>query len=181
MDLAALDGPVQLRVRQRATLEASTSAPMLLVFENLQAAEASCDAFSELAVVWTAAQPSDAALELIAALAAQIQHVFITPDADLGGARIPQRVLAALPSTAKVEVIDVGAQRHASREPFGHESQARLRVAAERNSAAGALAAACLARGHPVEQEAATRAAIDAAVRACQHGLAQRWPLSSIN
>jgi hypothetical protein len=170
IDLATLDGPVQLRVRQRATLEASTSARMLLVVENLQAAEASCDAFPELAVVWTAGQPSDAALELIAALAAQVQHVFVTPDADLGGVRIAQRVLAALPSLAKVEVIDVGSQQHAAREPFSPESQARLRAAAEHSGAAGALAAACLTRGYPVEQEATTRAAIDAAVIACQPG-----------
>jgi hypothetical protein len=67
-------------------------------------------------------------------------------------------------------VVDVGAQRHPPREPFGPESQARLRAAAEHSGAAGALAAACLTRGYPVEQEAATRAAIDAAVTACQPG-----------
>jgi hypothetical protein len=162
IDLTALDGPVQLRIRQRASLEASTSARLLLVIENLQAAEAGCDAFPELAIAWTAGQPSDAALQLVAALAAQVQRILIATDADLGGVRIAQRVLTALPGTASTEVVDVGAQRHTPREPFGPDSQARLRAAAQHSGAAATLAAACLARGYPVEQEAATRAAIAA-------------------
>ena len=70
--------------------------PVTLHTENLQAAEAACDTYSDLAVTWTAGQPADSPLRLITHLADQVEHVLIITDADLGGVRIAQRVLAAL-------------------------------------------------------------------------------------
>jgi hypothetical protein len=136
----------------------------MLVIENLQAAETACDTYPDLAVAWTAGQPADPALRLIIHLADQVEHVLIITDADLGGVRIAQRILAALNHPESAHVIDVGAQPHTKRAPFGPDSMASLQAAA-RDNRVGVLATACLTRGYPVEQEAATRAAVDRALR----------------
>jgi Protein of unknown function C-terminus (DUF2399) len=163
LDLSLLDGPILLRADQRRRPALATTADVLLVVENLQAAESACDAFPHVAIVWTAGQPADAALGLMASLAYELEQFVIVPDADLGGVRIAQRVLTALPVHASTAIIDVGQQPHPAREPFGPASLAGLRSAL--NGPAVNLAAACLTRGYPVEQEAATRAAITAALR----------------
>jgi hypothetical protein len=80
LDLGALDGPVRFRADQRTPVTATTTAVTLLVIENLQAAEAACDTYSDS----------------ITHLADQAEHVLIITDADLGGVRIAQRVPAAL-------------------------------------------------------------------------------------
>jgi hypothetical protein len=164
LELSLLDGPILLRADQRRQPALATTADVLLVVENLQAAESACDAFPHVAVVWTAGQPADAALGLMASLAYEVEQLVIVPDADLGGVRIAQRVLTALPIHASTAIIDVGQQPHPTREPFGPASLAGLRSAL--NGPAANLAAACLTRGYPVEQEAATRAAIAATLRA---------------
>jgi hypothetical protein len=170
LDLGALDGPIRLRADQRTPLTATTAAATLLVIENLQAAETACDTYPDLAVAWTAGPPADSALRLITHLADQVKHVLIVTDADLGGVRIAQRILAALHHGETAHVIDVGAQPHAERDPFGPDSIAGLQ-AATRNHHIRALATACLSRGYPVEQEAATRAAINLALRSLvKHG-----------
>ena len=160
LDLRLLDGPILLRADQRRQPALATTAHVLLVVENLQAAETACDAFPHVAVTWTAGQPGEAALDLITNLARQVERVAIVPDADLGGVRIAQRILSALPAHTIAAVVDVGQQPHPSRERFGPTSLAGLRAAL--NGPAANLAAACLNRGYPVEQEAATRAAIAA-------------------
>jgi hypothetical protein len=164
LELGTLDGPVRLRANQRAPVMAATTAVTLLVIENLQAAEAACDIYHDLAVAWTAGPPADPALRPITHLADQVKHVLIITDADLGGVRIAQRILAALHHPETARVIDVGAQPHPKRDPFGPDSVAGLQ-AATRNPHVRALATACLARGYPVEQEAATRAAVNLALR----------------
>lgn len=160
----ALDGPVRFRADQRTPGTAATTAVTMLVIENLQAAETACDTYPDLAVAWTAGQPADPALRLIIHLADQVEHVLIITDADLGGVRIAQRILAALNHPESAHVIDVGAQPHTKRAPFGPDSMASLQAAA-RDNRVGVLATACLTRGYPVEQEAATRAAVDRALR----------------
>ena len=160
LDLSVLDGPLLLRADQRRQPALATTADALLVVENLQAAESACDAFPHVAVAWTAGQPADAALSLIVRMACEVEQIVIVPDADLGGVRIAQRVLTALPVYDSATIIDVGQQPHPTREPFGPASLAGLRSAL--NGPAASLAGACLTRGYPVEQEAATRAAISA-------------------
>jgi Protein of unknown function C-terminus (DUF2399) len=160
LDLCLLDGPILLRADQRRQPALATTADVLLVVENLQAAEAACDTFPHVAVAWTAGQPADAALSLLASLAQVVDQVVIVPDADLGGVRIAQRVLTALPAHASTVIVDVGQQPHLPREPFGPASVAGLQAAL--TGPAADLAAACLARGYPIEQEAATRAAVAA-------------------
>jgi hypothetical protein len=164
LNLGALDGPVRLRADQRAPVTATTTAATLLVIENLQAAETACDTYPDLAVAWTAGPPADPARRLITHLADQVNHVLIITDADLGGVRIAQRILATLHHPETAHVIDVGAQPHAERAPFGPVSMAGLQTAT-RNHLVRALATACLTRGYPVEQEAPTRAAVDHALR----------------
>jgi Protein of unknown function C-terminus (DUF2399) len=164
LDLGALDGPVRFRADQRTPVTAATTAVTMLVVENLQAAETACDTYPDLAVAWTAGQPAEPALRLIIHLADQVEHVLIITDADLGGVRIAQRILAALNHPESAHVIDVGAQPHIKRAPFGPDSMASLQAAA-RDNRVGVLATACLTRGYPVEQEAATRAAVDRALR----------------
>jgi hypothetical protein len=148
LNFGALDGPVRFRADQRTPVPATTTAVTLLVIENLQAAEAACDAYPDLAVTWTAGQPADSALRLITHLADQIKHVRVITDADLGGVRIAQRVLAALNHPETTHVIDVGEQPHTKRAPFGPDSMASLQ-AARRDDHVGALATACLTRGYP--------------------------------
>jgi hypothetical protein len=148
LDFGALDGPVRFRADQRTPVTATTTAVTQLVIENLQAAEAACDTYPDLAVTWTAGQPADSALRLIAHLADQVKHVLIITDADLGGVRIAQRVLAALNHPETADVIDVGEQPHTKRAPFGPYSMTSLQ-AARRDNHVGALVTACLTRGYP--------------------------------
>lgn len=163
LNLGLLDGPVQFRADQRAGLKVVTDATILLIIENLQAAETACDQFPEAVVAWTAGPPADSSLDLIAGLAEEAERVLIVPDADLGGVRIAQRVLSAFSRPRKAQVVDVGAQRHTERAPFGSHSVAGLRSATT-NVLLGEFAAACLTRGYPVEQEEASRAAISNAL-----------------
>jgi hypothetical protein len=169
LNLGALEGPVRFRADQRTTVTATTTAVTLLIIENLQAAETVCDTYPDLAVAWTAGQPADPALRLITHLADQVRHVLLITDADLGGVRIAQRILTALNHPETAHVIDVGAQLHTKRAPFGPDSMASLR-AATHNHHVRALATACLTRGYPVEQEAATRTAVNLAL----HSLVKR-------
>lgn len=163
LNLGLLDGPVQFRADQRAHVKAVTNATILLIIENLQAAEAACDQFLDAAVAYTAGPPADPSLQLIAELAEQAERVLIVPDADLGGVRIAQRVLAALSHPQKAQVVDVGEQHHSERAPFGPHSVAGLRSATT-EVLIGEFAAACLTRGYPVEQEEASCAAISHAI-----------------
>lgn len=166
-EISKLRGPVLLRADDPALQHATVRAesPIMLVVENLQAAENACDRYPGLIVVHTAGQPAGQALPFITCIAASAARVIIIPDADLGGARIADRVLTALPDRTPGVLIDIGTQPHSEREPFGPVSASGLQALAGAANPVTRFAAACLARGYPVEQEAATLAAIAAALR----------------
>jgi hypothetical protein len=162
MDLERLRGPVLFRAQDPALNRAISlpTARALVVVENLQAAENACDSRRDVVVAYSAGPPSAAALNVIIELAVRIPRVFVIPDADLGGVRIAERILTALHRRTKadVELVDVGAEPHDSRDAFAAATLAALEAATA--GAAAKLAGAVLARGYPVEQEAATRAAL---------------------
>ena len=108
----------------------------------------------------TAGQPADGTLQLTARLASATSKVIMIPDADLGGARIATRLLTALPDHTKVTLIDIGAQPHTKRDPFGAVSLRGLEMLTHGTEPVATFGAKCLARGYPVEQEASTLAAI---------------------
>lgn len=149
--LRNLDGPVLLRAGQPdVQIRLDQAAPVILV-ENLQAAESICDRWPDVAVGYTAGQPSEAALRVFAQMTAQASDVAIVPDADLGGVRIAERLLSVAP---EARVIDVGTQPHARTKPWTEDATARAGLERALSGPAVDLAAACLARGYPVEQEA---------------------------
>jgi hypothetical protein len=149
--LSALRGPTLIRVDQPGlTAELDEPVPLVVV-ENLQAAASVCDRSPALAVVYTAGQLGEEALGLVAQLAQSASAVAIVPDADLGGVRIAERLLAAAPDAT---VIDVGAHPHPKNRAWDPEGTAVAGLRAAQNGPAGGLARACLQRGYPVEQEA---------------------------
>jgi hypothetical protein len=158
--LSRLRGPVLFRAQDPVltTVTALPKARALVVVENLQAAENVCDTRDDVAVVYSAGQPSNAALVVVAALAGHVPRVVVVPDADLGGVRIAARVLSALPRDADVLLVDVGEQPHEPGEPFAAATLASLESCT--HGPAGALAAAVHRRGYAVEQEAVSRAAV---------------------
>jgi hypothetical protein len=159
--LHGLPGPTQIRLHASTLPEASmTARTSLVVVENLQAAEAISDLRREIAVAWVPGLPSDPALQLVAAIAAQATRCFIVPDADLGGLRIAERILSTHHHHDTV-VVDVGSQPHTPGRPFGDRSIKGIEAYTSHcDPRLAALAAACLSRGHPVEQEAPTRGAL---------------------
>lgn len=165
IDLSRLRGPVLFRANDTAlrTVRAHAATRAVVVVENLQAAENVCDTQEHVAVAYSAGQPSDAALDVISALVATAECVLVVPDADLGGVRIAERILTALPSNGHVQLLDVGEQPHEPREAFAAPTLAALKACGAGRAAP--LAKAVLARGYPVEQEAATRAAVAAALK----------------
>lgn len=164
INLDGLDGPVQFRVDQRGTFEVhlNTSARLLVVVENLQAAETTCGVAADIAVLWCAGQPSDSALRLIAQLAASAPRVLVATDADLGGVRIASRILGVLLAHDNITVLDAGRSEHPVREPFGQVSREGLLEAGNGTGPVADFARACLDRGYPVEQEATIRRALRA-------------------
>lgn len=165
VDLAAFRGPVLFRAADPllGRVRALPAASALVVLENLQAAESVCDTRDDVAVVYSAGQPSASTLGVIAALATHVPRVVLVPDADLGGVRIAERILGALPRTPHVDLVDVGEQPHEPREPFAAATVDALDAAC--SGPAGELARAVLTRGYPVEQEAATRSALAEVLR----------------
>lgn len=172
-DLWQFPGPVRFRVDPdpdgfSARPEPDNGRVTLAVIENLQAAETVCDSFGlTVAVVWCAGQPADRPLELIAELAARAGRVLIAPDADWGGVRIAARIAGALPRGTDWKILDAGTGPHDQREPFGTASREGLASTAQPafDERVRAFAAAVLARGYPVEQEASVRAVLAAALR----------------
>lgn len=162
LDLAAVDGPVRFRVDQRSTFDVhlGPGTRLLVIVENLQAAEAVCDMAPDVAAVWCAGQPSEQALRLIRQLSVNAAATVIATDADLGGIRIARRIIGALPATDNVTVLDAGTAEHPIRKPFGQVSQDGLLAATNGNGPIADFARACLARGYPVEQEATIRSTL---------------------
>lgn len=158
VDLAVLDGPVLIRAEQPGLTLTLTGPATAVIVENLQAAETLAHRRDDLAVIYTAGVPSARALTLIGQIAQTAPRILLVPDADLGGVRIAERVLAAAP---QAELIDIGAYPHpdADRWPVDGISMRGLTAALE--GPAGLLAQACLDRGYPVEQELATVEAIN--------------------
>jgi hypothetical protein len=155
--LDLLDGPVLLRADQPELELTLTYAAPLVIVENLQAAETVFDQLRHVALLYTAGLPGEPALRLIRQLAAQATCVLVVPDADLGGVRIAEAILMAVPTAT---VVDVGAQDHPPRAawPIDGVSVRGLRVAL--SGPAAALARGCLDRGYPVEQELAIGEAV---------------------
>lgn len=172
-DLWQFPGPVRFRVDPdpdyfSARPEPDDGSVTLAVIENLQAAETVCDAFGlTTSVVWCAGQPADRPLDLIASLAARADRVLIAPDADWGGVRIAARIVGALPPGTDFEILDAGTAPHDKREPFGTASREGLGMVkhAAPDERLRMFAAAVLARGYPVEQEASARAVLAVALR----------------
>jgi hypothetical protein len=154
---AGIRGPTDVRLDQPA-LELRCTASQLAVVENRQAAEAASDRFPGIALFWTAGLMSGEAVAALEQLVRQVAHVVVCTDADLGGVRIAEQILAAAPAA---EVIDIGLYSHRAVTPWKSGSISELGLRAAVDGPAGSLAKACLDRGYPVEQELA---AIDALV-----------------
>lgn len=161
IDLTTLRGPTMLRTDQEDLLPALTGqARVVVVVENLQAAETLASAHSDVAIIHTNGQPGDPLLRLIAPiLQGSPVPVHVICDADLGGCRIAARILTI---ATNAMVHDIGSHPHTRGRPFAQTSLDGLNALAESSSPVAGFAAACLARGYVVEQEAATRAATQA-------------------
>ncbi len=149
--LAPLDGPVLLRADQSGLRLVLGEECPLVVVENLQAAEIVADRFPDVALVYTAGLLGPAALARVADLACDAERVLIATDADAGGVRIAEQLLGIVPHAV---VLDAGEELHAPREPWAPDGIAVATLKRALNGPAAALAAACLERGYPVEQEA---------------------------
>jgi hypothetical protein len=160
---AQLDGPVLLRADQDG-LQLTLRFPcVLVVIENLQAAEIVADRFPEVALFYTAGLLGAAALHLLAELTGLAEWVLVAVDADAGGVRIAEQVLR---TSATARVLDAGEYPHESRDRWVSEGVAVSTLERALDGPAGALAAACLRRGYPVEQEATIVEAVRAALAA---------------
>jgi hypothetical protein len=148
--LALLDGPVLIRADQRGLRLALGAECPLVVIENLQAAEIVADRFPDVALVYTAGLLGPAAIDLIAGLAQQAERALIAVDADAGGVRIAEQLLRVLPGAL---VLDAGAHPHVPRERWARDGIAVTTLQRALDGPAASLAASCLERGYPVEQE----------------------------
>ncbi len=160
--LNLLDGPVLIRADQKHLTLTLTSPVPLVVVENLQAAEVLADRMSDdIALLYTAGLPGRPALRHIAALAALATCAIAVPDADLGGVRIGEAVLRAVPNA---QLVDVGELDHPPRAKWPDDGVSAQGLRAALIGPACALAQACLDRGYPVEQELATVEAVSRAL-----------------
>jgi len=155
--LDLLDGPVLLRSDQPGLALRLTRPVPLIIVENLQAAETLADHCPGVAVIYPAGLPGPAALALIGAVAGDATNVLLIPDADLGGVRIAELVLGAVPDAT---LVDIGTFDHPAREPWPEDTLSVRGLRAAVDGPAGALAQACLQRGYPVEQELRTLEAV---------------------
>ncbi|MET0602110.1 MAG: DUF2399 domain-containing protein [Baekduia sp.] len=156
LDFTGIKGPTDVRLDQPG-LRLTTTAEVLLVIENRQAAEAVSDRYPDAALVWTQGAMGEESLEALAQLAERIERVITLPDADLGGVRIAEQILAVAPAA---KIVDTGAFEHERRTPWKPDSVSLIGLRAAADGPAGSLAEACLARGYPVEQELAVLDAV---------------------
>jgi hypothetical protein len=145
--------PTSPEVRYR---RAQDGAPVVLV-ENLQAAEALFRRYPNLVVIYTAGLPSQDALRHFAEIGQGARRTAVIPDADLGGVRIAEAALTALPAA---DVLDIGVYPHPERAPFAPGGITLTELPSHLCGSASTLAAAVLGRGYPVEQELAIVAAV---------------------
>lgn len=175
MRMAEVPGPVRFRADPHRLLTPAIDpgTRRILFVENLQAAEFACDEYPDMAIVWFAGQPSDAVVGLCRGIAGEAQDrglpVVVAPDADLGGVRIAQRLLRAMPKDVALTVLDVGAVPHTPGPQFSEsvsrqlqeiQDNERWKPTSPYSVLLTQFAGTVLARGHVVEQEAAIRAAI---------------------
>lgn len=164
VNIGLLHGPVILRVDQTELQLRAHTAPALVIVENLQAAETLADQMPELAIAYSGGFPSNRALTLLAELAQGPERVLLVPDADLGGVRIAERILDAVP---QAELIDIGEMEHPPRKPWASGGDTERGLQAALDGPASALARGCLSRRYPVEQELATIDAVRRALSTC--------------
>lgn len=172
---AEVPGPVRFRADPHRLLAPAIepATRQILLIENLQAAEFACDEYSDMAIVWFAGQPSNAVVDLCRVVVTEAQGrglpIVVAPDADLGGVRIAQRLLRAMPKDLALTVLDVGAVAHTPGPRFSEavsrqlqeiQDNERRKPTSPYSVLLTQFAATVLARGHVVEQEAVIRAAI---------------------
>lgn len=162
LDFTTWSGPHDIRLAPHHTfnIQVKPGTQTLLIVENRQAAEALCDSYPDIAIIWCRGQHSDRVLQLIQQAATDVERAIICPDADLGGVRIAARIFERLPTSLTRLVVDAGAVEHPRGRKLGPIAISQLRNYAQREDAPGHLARACLERGYIVEQEASIRAAI---------------------
>lgn len=172
LELSKFGGPVRLRASgvDAWGIALADGARAVVLVENLQAAEAVCDLFPDVAVVWFAGQPADAVLRVCAEVARSAARadlpILIAPDADLGGVYITRLIVAVMPQAANVIIVDAGAVAPATMGPFSQRTlNALAELSTEPSSLVAAFAQAVRDRGRPVEQEAAIRQAIRETLR----------------
>jgi hypothetical protein len=144
-------GPLILRSDQRGLAMSLTDADTtLVVVENLQAAETLADARPGLAIIYSGGMPGRATADWVGRLAERAKSTVIATDADLGGIRIAEQLLAVAP---KAHLLDVGSVRHEPRPAWPEGSGYRVAIAKCVGGPASPLAEAVLKRGYAVEQE----------------------------
>lgn len=162
-DLTDNAGPTLVRLTSARPVSARVATAghtsIMLVIENLQAAEAMNDLYPQLPILYCTGQPSDHTLHLLTNLAEGVDHVFIATDADLGGVRIAQRLLIAL-GEVRTTVLDVGSGPHAEGRAFGRPTREALERLGSGEGKISTFARSCLSRGYQVEQEAAIRTVV---------------------
>lgn len=158
IDLSGLKGPMLLRVEPELRLRLTRSVP-LVILENLQAAESAADNFPGTALIYTAGLLAEPTIGLISTIASEATLSALIPDADLGGVRLAEQVVTEIPHTT---VIDIGSFEHPRRSPWPTNGPTARALDRALRGPAKALAASCIERGYPVEQELATIHAIHA-------------------
>jgi hypothetical protein len=158
LDFTGIKGPTDVRLDQPG-LALSTTADVLIVIENRQAAETVSDRYPNQAVFWTQGMMGPESLGALGQLARHAATVLAVSDADLGGVRIAEQILRIAPAA---QLVDVGAFPHERRRPFPRASVSEVGLKAALTGPAGLLAQACLTRGYGVEQELAAVEAVTA-------------------
>jgi hypothetical protein len=160
LDFTGIRGPTDFRLDQPG-LALSTTAEVLIVIENRQAAETVSDRYPDHAVFWTQGMMGPESLAVLEQLARQVTRTLAVPDADLGGVRIAEQILRVAPAA---EVVDVGSVPHERRQPFVRDSVSEVGLKAALVGPAGVFARACLERGYGVEQELPALDAVSASL-----------------
>jgi hypothetical protein len=145
---SAFDGPQLLRTDQPGLELALEERCVLVLIENLQAAETVADRHRGLAVVYGAGYAGPRALALIERLAQQATRVLLIPDADADGAAIAARWLAVVQGAT---IVDIGEIEHEPTPPL--PAWARRKLAEQAEGPAAAFAQTILERGYPLEEE----------------------------
>lgn len=172
LELSKFGGPVRIRASgvDGWGIALADDARAVVLVENLQAAEAVCDQFPDIAIVWFAGQPAEAVLRVCAEVARSAAHadlpILIAPDADLGGVYITRLIVTVMPPAANVIVVDAGAVAPATMRSFSARTLDALQeLSNESSRLVATFAQAVRDRGRPVEQEAAIRQAIREALQ----------------